>query len=201
VILTEVDGQRLYSPNFPFMDTRRRLWVSNSTYRENLDDALRRPAPDGCIVLIENHRARIVAEGIYFANGVAVDQKEEYLYVAATTSRNILRFKIETDGALSGGEVYGPEPLAELGFPDGIAFDEAGHLWVTFPMWNTIGYITPDGDLKMVVEDPARQVLRRPTNICFGGPERRLAYIGSLDGARIPYFQVPWPGMRLIHQE
>jgi hypothetical protein len=43
-------------------------------------------------------------------------------------------------------------------------------------------------------------VLRRPANICFGGPERRTAFIGSLEGATIPYFQVPHSGLALVHQ-
>ncbi len=152
------------------------------------------------MVLIENGSARIVAEGIYFANGVAVDQEERYLYVAESTKRDILRFRIGDDGTLKEREVYGPSFLGPLGFPDGIAFDEAGNLWVTFPAWNAVGYISPDRDLVMVIEDPIGEVLKRPSNICFGWEGRKTAFIGSLDGSTIPYFQVPYPGMRLVHQ-
>jgi len=48
---------------------------------------------------------------------------------------------------------------------------------------------------------PERKVLQRPSNICFGWEERKTAFIGSLDGTTIPYFQVPTPGARLIHQK
>ena len=105
------------------------------------------------------------------------------------------------DGSLVDREVYGPKPLAELGIPDGIAFDEAGNLWVTFPRWNAVGYITPERSLEMVLEDPEGKVLKRPSNICFGWEDRKTAFIGSLDGTNIPYFQVPHPGMRLVHQK
>jgi hypothetical protein len=44
-------------------------------------------------------------------------------------------------------------------------------------------------------------ILYRPSNICFGWEERRTAFIGTLDGTTIPYFVVPHPGMRLVHQK
>jgi gluconolactonase len=200
VLATEADGKRIPTPNFPFEDSTGRLWVSNSTDRQNLDSAIQRPAPDGSVVLIENGRARIVADGIYFANGVAIDKEERNLYVAETTKKDILRFKIGPDGTLKDREVFGPSVLGPLGYPDGIAFDEAGNLWVTFPAWNALGYISSQGDLVMIFEDPIGKVLKRPTNICFGWAGRKTAFIGSLDGSTIPYFQVPYPGMRLVHQ-
>jgi gluconolactonase len=201
VLLTEAEGTRISSPNFPFIDSKGRLWVSNSTLREKLDEALQVPGPDGSVVLFEKGRAKIVADRIYFANGLAIDAEERHLYVAETMLRRILRFKIQPDGSLSHREIYGPSVLAPSGFPDGIAFDEAGNLWVTFPAWNAVGYLTPRRELEIVLEDPGRRVLQRPSNICFGWEERKTAFIGSLDGNEIPYFRVPHPGARLIHQK
>jgi len=201
VLMTEANGKRMYSPNFPFMDSKERIWVSNSTARRDLEAALQSPSPDGCIVLIEGTNPRIVAEGICFANGIALDPEEEHLYVAETMMRRILRYRIYPGGALSAAEVYGPENLGKLGYPDGIAFDDMYDLWVTFPTWNAIGYIDPQGTLEIVLEDPDAAVFHRPSNICFGWEGRRTAFIGSLDGTTIPYFEVPYPGARLVHQE
>ncbi len=199
VLFTEAEGRRIRTPNFPFIDTRGRLWVSDSTAGD-LEGALRQPAPDGCMVLFSENRAQIAAEGLYFANGVAVDAADKYLYVAETTRRAITRFPIKEDSNLGQREIYGPEPLGDLGFPDGIAFDEAGNLWVTFPAWAAVGYISPDRNLHIVLEDRRMEVLRRPTNICFGGKDRKTAFIGSLEGESIPYFTVPHPGQALVHQ-
>jgi gluconolactonase len=200
VLMTEANGKRMYTPNFPFMDSQERIWVSNSTAQKDLGAALQSPAPDGCVVLIEHGTPRIVAEGICFANGVALDPEEKYLYVAETMMKRILRYQIYPSGALSGPEVYGPQSLGSVGYPDGIAFDETGNLWVVFPAWNTIGYINPQGTLEMVLEDREGKVLRRPSNICFGWEGRRTAFVGSLDNTTIPYFEVPYPGARLVHQ-
>ena len=201
VLMTEVNGKKMHTLNFPFIDSRERLWVSNSTYRRDMEAALISPTPDGCIVLVEDRFPKIVAEGIYFANGIAVDEEEKYLYVAETTKRDILRFKINDDGFLYDREIYGPPDLGPLALPDGIAFDEARNLWVAFPICNTIGYITLERELKIVVEDREQNILRRPSNICFGWEDRKTAFIGSLDGTAIPYFEVPYAGMRLIHQK
>lgn len=201
VLLTHAEGRRMRAPNFPYVDSRGRLWVTNSTEEEDIESVLAHPKPDGCVVLIENGQPRIVADGIYFANGVTLDKNEAYLYVAQTMRRNILRYKVASDGSLGPAEVFGPDPLARLGFPDGIAFDDAGNLWIAFPTLNLVGYLTPKGEFEPYLEDPHRRVLQRPANICFGGKERRTAYIGSLDGTTIPYFQVPHPGMALVHQK
>ena len=201
VLPTNIDGRKMPAPNFPYWDFQGRLWVSNSTENEDINSALQKPCPDGCVFVIENKKARIMAEGIYFSNGVTLDKKEEYLYVAETMKRDVLRYKIRPDGSVGSAEVYGPKSLGQMGFPDGIAFDDVGNLWVTFPMWNAVGFITPNGDLEMALEDPEKKVLKQPTNICFGGKDRKTAFLGSLEGTSIPYFEAPYPGMRLVHQK
>lgn len=200
VLMTEANGKRMPTPNFPFLDRKGRLWVSNSSYRASIEDALQYPAPDGCIVLIEERQPRIVAEGITFANGVALNADETRLYMAATMDRVIWEYTIGTDGSLRSPLAYGPNPLPELGYPDGIAFDEAGNLWIAFPALNAIGFITPEGELVMALEDPRGIIFKKPTNICFGWKNLETAFIGSLEGTGIPCFQVPYPGMRLVHQ-
>lgn len=200
VLFREADGKKTPAPNFPYVDSIGRLWVSNSTYRTDVEDALKNPAPDGCIVLYQKGKARVVAEGIYFANGLAMDAEEKYLYVAETMKRRVIRFPVLPDGTLGKLEIYGPDFLGRLGFPDGIAFDEEKNLWVTLPMQNTIGFITPEGVFHKFVEDPEGLVIKQPANICFGGPDRKTAYIGSLGGTNIPFFRVPYPGLKLVHQ-
>lgn len=201
VLMTEAQGKRMYTPNFPFIDFHGRLWVSNSTDNPDIEASLRAPIPDGCLVLITDSREpQIVADGICFANGVAVDEAEKFVYVAETMMRRILRFPIKEDGSLGEREVYGPEFLGRKGFPDGVAFDEAGNLWVAFPAANAIGYIDPGGELEIFLEDPEGKIIRGPANICFGGEKRKTAFIGSLGGTNIPCFEVPYSGARLIHQ-
>jgi gluconolactonase len=201
VLMTDAGGKRMYTPNFPFLDFAGRLWVSNSTDNPDIDASLQSPVPDGCLVVIaKDVPPRIVADGIYFANGVALDADEKFVYVAETMQRRVLRYRINSENGLGKAEVYGPLSLGRLGFPDGIAFDEAGNLWVAFPIANALGFIDVKGRLEIYVEDPQGLVINRPANICFGGPDRRTAFIGSLAGTNVPCFEVPYPGVRLVHQ-
>ncbi len=202
VLMREAEGHKMLTPNFPFLDFAGRLWVSNSTDNPDIDASLQGPVPDGSLVMIAPKQApRIVASGICFANGVAVDKKEDYVYVAETMLRRVLRYRIEPDSSLGPAEVYGPAILGQAGFPDGIAFDDAENLWVTFPVANAVGYIDPAGRIEIYVQDHQGRLINRPANICFGGKGRKTAYIGSLGGKSIPSFPVPHPGMRLIHQK
>lgn len=196
-IATAASGRPTPSPNFPAMDRRGRLWVSNSTARADLMDAIHAPAGDGFLFRVQDGRSEVVAEDLWFANGVALDAAERFVYVAESSAARVTRFPIRADGTLGQREPVGPD----LGTaPDGIAFDEAGNLWVTLPMANAIGVITPAGAFEIVLEDPAGTVLQLPTNLCFGGPDRRTVYVGTLRGPSLPTFRVPVPGLPLPHQ-
>jgi sugar lactone lactonase YvrE len=101
VLMKEADGKRMYTPNFPFIDSENRLWVSNSTDHEDLNVALQSYIPDGSVVLLQQGRARIQAGGICFANGLTLDAEEKFLYLAETIKRRILRYAVAPDGSLA----------------------------------------------------------------------------------------------------
>ncbi len=193
------DAKKFTTPNFPLIDSQQRLWVTNSTVREDYRDALKEPGPDGSLCLIVDGQATEVADGLRFANGVALDAEEKFVYVAETFARRVVRYEIRDDNSLGPQEQYGPL-LGEMGYTDGIAFDVTGNLWVTLPSMNALGVIDPQQNWTIVLEDPDGEKLNRPTNICFGGDDLRTAYIGSLRGKSLPRFQVPHPGLPLVHQ-
>ena len=60
----------------------------------------------------------------------------------------------------------------------------------------TTGYITefsPAGEVVRAVKMPDIY----PTNICFGGPDMRTAYITLSDSGRLARMQWPEPGLKL----
>ncbi len=199
-IATDAGGRPIPSPNFPCVDRRGRLWVSNSSARPDVMEAIMSPAGDGFLFRVDAAgRTEVVAEDLWFANGVALDAAETFVYVAESSAFRIARFPIRPDGSLGPKEQYGPE-LGPGVAPDGIAFDEAGDLWVTLPAQNAVAVLSPDGAFETVLEDPDGQVVRLPTNICFGGSDRRTAYLGNLAGPSLPTFRVDVPGLALVHQ-
>ncbi len=199
LITQTMEGRPMPAPNFPYIDSKGRLWVTNSTNLRRHFDATRRPIPDGSLCVIEKGSTRIVAEGMLFANGVTLDAEEKYVYVAESLGKCVVRYEVYADGSLGRPDQYGPE-FGEFGHPDGCAFDSVGNLWVTLVVMNALAIITPDREFHIVVHDEKAEKLKRPTNICFGGKDLRTAYIGNLAGPSLPRFRVPHPGMPLIHQ-
>ncbi len=223
-LLTEVAGESIRTPNFVFLDSRNRLWISVMTREHHWWPAAAKPRPDGYIILVDEKGPRIVADGLYLTNEVRLDAQEEYLYVVETIMNHMLRFRVQPDGSLTGKEVFGPSSLGTGGAIDGFTFDTDGNLWVTLVLRNGVGIITPDGDYHTVIEDPREDILKsfeekvatstaEPsdmamaagpnlqfiTSLAFGGPDLRTAYLGSLAMSTLPTFQSPVAGLPMRH--
>jgi sugar lactone lactonase YvrE len=219
-----IDGEPIGKVNFVLRDSKNRIWLTISTRIKNWMKAISPNISDGYIALADEKGLRMVADGFRFTNEIRLDAKEEYLYIVETTGQRISRMKVGPDGSLSNREVFGPSKLGKFGFPDGIAFDAFGNLWGTLVMADQIFAITPEGDFHVVLDDTYEEaamaleqafVEDRVTpddmlaaggtiapwfaSVTFGGPDLKTAYIGSLRGTRIPYFQSPVPGLPMVH--
>lgn len=224
--LREVDGEPLSKANFVFTDDQDRIWVTMTTRSVPMSLAMTGlGAPDradGFICLIDGRGARIVADGIAFANEARFDADGRRLYVAETFGRRITRFDVAPDGSLSNRETF-----ARFGhgtFAEGIAFDAEGALWVTSIITNRLIRIDRDGRQEVVLEDqnpaftdrfeaalaagsisremsyqPQGKVLKNIASIAFGGPDLRTVYLGSLAGDTLNVFRSPVPGLPLPH--
>ena len=224
VLADSIDGQPIGKVNFVLRDSKDRIWVTVSTRIKNWMHALRTDLKDGYIACYEGGQFRIVAEGFGFTNEVRLDAGEEFLYVVETTGGCISRLRVNDRGELSGREVFGPSHLGKGAWPDGIAFDSYGNLWGTMVYSDKLFVLTPEGDLRILLDegDPQKvDALERQffannvtedvlfatgrgiapwmASVTFGGPDLRTAYIGSLKGKRIPYFEAPAPGLPMVH--
>jgi len=223
-LLTEVDGVSITTPNFVFLDSRQRLWISVMTREHHWWPAAAAPRPDGYIVLLDEKGPRIVADGLFLTNEIRLDATEEYLYVVETIMNHMLRFLVQPDGSLTDKEIFGPDNLGTGAAIDGFTFDVEGNLWVTLVLRNGLGIITTDGDYHVVFEDPREDVLKNfeekiasgtaepndmamaagsklqfITSLAFGGPDLHTAYLGSLAMSTLPTFQSPVAGLPLRH--
>src|SRR5262245_42710700 len=109
VLATHASGVRTTTPNFPCVDRRGDLWVSNSTRRTDTMEAIQDASADGFLFRIADGRAEIVADELWFANGLALDADERHIYVAETTGACVTRFPLRPDGSLGPRERYGPD--------------------------------------------------------------------------------------------
>lgn len=221
-VLDNIDGQPLGRLNFVLRDALDRLWLTVSTRGDPLA-ALHPGVADGYIAVLDGHGARIVADGLGFANEVRLDAAGEWLYVVESTRKRISRLRVGVEGTLSARETYGPSSLG-AGFPDGIAFDAFGNLWCAMIMADRVIALTPEGDLLELLDDgppAAVSALEREfrggnlnlevmlaargtlapwtSSLAFGGSDLQTVYLGSVAGTHIPWFRAPVPGLPLPH--
>jgi gluconolactonase len=155
VLYDQIDGKPIGKVNFVLRDSKDRIWLTVSTMVPNWMDAARTRIVDGHVALADEKGIRIVADGFAFTNEIRLDAREEFLYVAETTAMKVTRFKVEQSGELDGRETFGPENHGA--FIDGIAFDSFGNLWGTHVTTDRIFAITPEGDLRILLDDDRRE--------------------------------------------
>jgi sugar lactone lactonase YvrE len=219
-LLDRIDGETLGGVNYVLQDPKGGMWLTVSTRATDWFAALNGPGiHDGYVVRIDPSGAARVATGnLAFANECRIDQAHEHLYVAETFGPCISRYRLLPGGELGSREIYGPADIG--GFPDGIAFDSAGNLWVALLGSNRIVAITPAGDLLTILllsddasfsevhdafvgkrltaslmmgrVDPAAPAV---SSIAFGGADLCTVYLGSLMGTQVPWFRAPLPGL------
>lgn len=224
VMLDRVEGRAPGKVNFVLRDSKDRIWITVSTMVNPWSDAIRSDLADGCIILLDERGARIVAEGFHFTNEIRLDADEEWLYVAETTAKRVTRLRVRPDGSLTDREVYGPSSLG-AGMIDGICFDAYGNLWATMIFADRLVAITPEGELLELLDDgdpkgtaaleaafatgepvPFDTLMAATGTICpwlasvtFGGSDLQTVYLGGLRSTNIPAFDSPVAGLPMVH--
>ena len=221
-LVDRIDGEPIGKVNFVLRDSKDRIWITVSTRVNPWTTAAASRVRDGYIAVLDERGIRVVADGFYFTNEIRLDAKEEWLYVVETTGPRISRLRVGADASLTDREVFGPADLG--GYPDGIAFDAFGNLWCTLVMTDQLVALTPQGDLRMLLDDSEPKsratfvsafregrmtaelmMATRGTiapwmaSVTFGGPDLKTVYLGSLMGTRIPYFRSPVAGLPMVH--
>lgn len=221
--LAEVDGVALPPTNFVLTDRGGVTWVTVSTRRSPRALGYRRDGGDGFIVRVTaDGRAEVVADGLGYTNEVALHPDGGWLYVNETFARRLSRFALRPGGGLGAKEVvtaFGPGT-----FPDGLAFDEAGHAWVVSIVSNRLIRVAPDGSQTLWLEDAdpghldwveaaylagtmdrphldavKSRCLKNISSIAFGGADRRTAFLGCLLGDRLATLRLPVAGAAPSH--
>ena len=209
--------------NFVLVGPNDNLWFTVSTRRSEFMDGFRHDISDGYIGVYDGKSARIIANNLSFPNEIRLDPQNEYLYVAETTAKRVRRFKILDEFQLGAPEHFGPKSLGD-GFPDGIAFDEKGNLWVAMVVAEKVIVITADQQVHKIMDDGIPREIRKVernfragillreqmaatkgsiaplvSSIAFGGENLETVYLGSLAGGQIASFSSPVAGRPMEH--
>lgn len=136
----------------------------------SMDDAEARPS--GVLYRFDGARVARMDDGYIITNGPAISPDGRTLYHTDTLLKRVYAFDLAPDGSLSGKRLF--VELAD-GYPDGMAVDAAGCLWVaTFGGWRIDRFDAAGGKLGEV-RFPCANV----TKLAFGGGDLCTVYAST----------------------
>ncbi|MBV9736151.1 MAG: SMP-30/gluconolactonase/LRE family protein [Acidisphaera sp.] len=143
-----------------------------------------------------------IVHPILTPNGIGLSPDGKTLYVAETETARLWAWDILSAGVLKKAPFpspHGGRLLAGLGGYqrfDSMAVEAAGNICVGTLVNGAVSVIAPAGGLlrQLLVPDMFC------TNLCFGGPDLRTAYITLSGSGQLIAMDWPDPGLRLAHQ-
>ncbi|MEP7243538.1 MAG: SMP-30/gluconolactonase/LRE family protein [Gammaproteobacteria bacterium] len=169
-VLKRFAEARLAIPNYPVVDLkRRRLYVSDSCGYEA-------PGPGVWAFDLDTAQAHLWYDRpLSFANGMALAPDGTSLYVVESLPKRVVRVPILRDGTAGNAE---PVVGGLVEFPDGIAFDTAGNLYISCYEPSQIYRFDTQGKLELLIRDPVATLLSHPTNMAFRGKTMFTSNLG-----------------------
>jgi gluconolactonase len=192
-IYTRCGEHGLRGPNDLVFDRTGGFWFTDMGKNDAMTrdlSALYYAAPDGS-------KIEAMVRGALSFNGAGLSPDETTLYVADTLSARLWAFDLPRPGELSRPpNKHMPGRLAATVpgdvWVDSLAVTEAGNVCLATLMNGGITTITPAGTTSYApMPDPF------VTNICFGGADRRTAFVTLSTTGRIARVRWPEPGLAL----
>lgn len=169
VFATRAGNHPIVAPNYLLFDNQGRLIVTDSGNWMKRNGFLLRFSPDG--------RGEVLAGPFGYANGLALTVDGRRLFMVESDSDSVLRFEIAANGRLGACQKYA-ENVGR--FPDGLALDAAGNLYVCCYASDEIWRVGTDGSQTLLAHDRWGIRLGRPTNLAFGGANCDAIYVANL---------------------
>jgi gluconolactonase len=149
----------------------------------------------------DGSECREVIYPMVMPNGIGLSADGTRLYVAETEPCRLWEFQVTAPGEVhkdpwpsphGGRLVAGPGGYQRF---DSLALDADGNVCVATLINGGITVISPDGARVEHIPMPDRYT----TNICFGGPQLRTAFITLSMSGRLVAMEWPRPGLALQH--
>jgi gluconolactonase len=181
-------GHKFNIPNYACFDSKGYVYVSESGEFRKVNGKVLKFDAQG--------NGEVWCEGpINFANGMALDADEKFLYVVCSFMPGVERIAINADGSAGNREVFATFPES---VPDGMAFDNAGNLYVSCYTPNKIYKVSPDSTVTVLVDDWEAHTLSNPTNIAFGGENFDQLFTANLGRWHVSKIDFGIEGLKLV---
>lgn len=192
-LYTECDGVELRGPNDIVFDNAGGFYFTDYGKSDGVTSDRGRlfyATADGSSI-------RQIAGGMEGPNGIGISPDCTRLYVSETYTARVWWWEISAPGEISGGLSLGGSgggnflyTAADYVNFDSLGVDADGNVCVASMVKPGISVISPEGELVEFVDintdnDPGI------TNICWGGPDHRTAYITASSTGKL--LRVDWP--------
>ena len=182
-----VEGHSFNIPNYPAFTKNGMLFISDSGAFRKITGKI--------FCFDENGNGIVWHQGPFnFANGLAVSNTEEWLYVVCTWLPGVERIRIQKDGSAGTRETFCTLPKT---CPDGIAFDAEMNLYIGCYTPNSIYKVTPLREVSLLIDDWEAHTLSNPTNLAFGGENFDELFTANLGRWHISKISVQTKGLPL----
>ncbi len=194
-LYNSVDGNGLRGPNDLVFDDAGGFWFTDHGKNRPRD----RDRGGLYYATADGNEIREVVHPLDAPNGVGLSPDGRTLYVAETHQGRVFSWALSGPGEIAG--YFGPSHRGDLladpeggSLFDSLAVDGDGNVCVATIRNGGITVIAPTGEHHHVpLDDPLT------TNICFGGPDLRTAYITLSGTGRLVSVQWPTAGLALAH--
>ncbi|HEX7522276.1 MAG TPA: SMP-30/gluconolactonase/LRE family protein [Acidimicrobiia bacterium] len=194
VLYDECDGHPLIGPNDLVFDETGGFWFTDHGKwrpRERTHGGLYYARADGSSI-------REVAYPLESPNGVGLSPDGRRVYVAETFTARVYAWDLTGPGEIDTSGPFGAHGVAVCGLPgyqflDSLGVDSAGNVVVGTLVNGGLTVIAPSGEILEHVALPDPMV----TNVCFGGDERRTAFVTCSGTGKLVSFEWPRPGLEL----
>ncbi len=134
-----------------------------------------------------NGEVILLAENLGTTNGIEVSPDGKHLYVGESAQLKLWKYDILEDGTLTNKQLF--HSFEGYGM-DGMRCDINGNLYLTRYGRGTVVILSPDGHLL----EEIRLKGNKPSNLTFGGKDRKTCYITMADRGCLEYFDADFPG-------
>ncbi len=141
----------------------------------------------GQIWRIDQEGFHLLEANMGTTNGIEVSPGGEYLYVNESVQRRIWRYDLDGDGLPLNKQLF--FEFEDYGL-DGMRCDNRGNLYVCRYDAGMVVVLSPEGEV-------IREVIlkgRKPSNIAFGGKDRKQCFVTLADRGCFESFYADFPG-------
>jgi len=119
----------------------------------------------------DREKLQLVIKDLGRPNGIAFSPDERFLYIAESGRKVWLRYRVQSDGSVSDGDVFlDPSSDKAPGGPDGIRVDEKGNVYGSGP--GGVWVISPAGKHLGTIKVP--EIV---SNVAWGDADHKTLYI------------------------